>query len=211
MNVEKIDNGIYRFLIPFEGEIDTTVYAVADEDGVALIDAATYPSDADKYVLPALSQIGFSPADVRALLLSHDHGDHAGGAARLLECLPNAVLRAPFAWDSPRFAPLCDGDRPLGRLLALHLAGHTPHSFGFLDLPTKTLLSGDCLQLFGVGKYRNGIALPGDYQASVERLLRTDLLRIVAAHEYDPLGSVAEGRAAVERYLTTCLKALPQK
>ena len=31
-----------------------------------------------------------------------------------------------------------------------------------------------------------------------------NVARIVAAHEFDPLGSLAEGREAVEIYLSTC-------
>ena len=79
----------------------------------------------------------------------------------------------------------------------------------FLDLPTGTLLSGDCLQLFGVGKYRSGIGYPYLYRRSVERLRGMELSQIVAAHEYDPLGSIARGKEEIEAYLSPCLSAIP--
>ena len=59
-----------------------------------------------------------------------------------------------------------------------------------------------------MGKYRDGISYPSLYRASVERLRGMEIERIVAAHEYDPLGSVAEGREAIAAYLDTCLSFL---
>ena len=88
----------------------------------------------------------------------------------------------------------------------VYLPGHTDHSVGFLDLETKTLLSGDCLQLEGIGKYRNGIGFPYLYIESCEKLEKMNISRIVTAHEYDPLGSIADGEAEVEKYLDLCIR-----
>lgn len=210
ITMEQIAQGLFRLLVPFE-ELTTTVYVALCPAGAALIDAATTRYDAEQLILPALRESGIAPTDVRYLLLTHDHGDHAGGAPYLLEHLPRATLRCPF--DSPlsSAAPLFDGEVVAERLQTVHLPGHTAHSVGFLDLPTRTLLSGDCLQLGGVGKYRNGITRPDDYRISVHRLMDMELSRIVAAHEYDPLGSIAEGTDAVRNYLTTCLSFLPDQ
>ena len=92
--------------------------------------------------------------------------------------------------------------------MSVHLPGHTADSMGYLDLRSHTLLSGDCLQLKGIGKYRNGIGNKDTYIASVNKLRAIDVRRIVAAHEYDPLGSIAEGRAAVDAYLDLCLAVI---
>ena len=207
--IEGIEDGLFRLLIPFEDAIMTTVYVVCGEDGVTLIDSATHPSDVEDFILPALEHLGIHTSDVRCLLLTHAHGDHAGGAEHLLECLPNAVLRAPFDVGLPRFSKICDGEHPTHRLKAVSLPGHTRDSMAFLDLPTGTLLSGDCLQLFGVGKYRSGIGYPDLYRRSVERLRGMELSQIVAAHEYDPLGSIARGKEEIEAYLSTCLSEIP--
>ncbi len=43
-------------------------------------------------LLAALSRCGLSPADVDYVLLTHIHLDHAGGAGRLMQALPNATL-----------------------------------------------------------------------------------------------------------------------
>jgi glyoxylase-like metal-dependent hydrolase (beta-lactamase superfamily II) len=51
---------------------------VAGEDGVVLIDAG-FPGNRDD-VLWSLGRLGFDPADVRAILLTHAHIDHLGTA-----------------------------------------------------------------------------------------------------------------------------------
>ena len=204
---EKIDDGLYRIRIPFE-DLFTTVYLAVFPEGTAIIDAATYPRDVSDYVLPALKELGIARAAVRYLLLTHSHGDHAGGLNELRRAFPDATVAAYPSEGIPQARPLTDGEVLLGGLRVLHLPGHTAGAVGYLDLRTATLLSGDCLQLRGVGKYRNGIRFPQEYAESVNRLLAMDLRRIVAAHEYDPLGSRAEGRDGVVRYLRTCLSSL---
>lgn len=203
MNIEKIDNGLYRLKIPFEN-IYTTVYIVVTAEGCAVIDSGTYPEDVDEYILPALSELGICKGDVKLLLLTHDHGDHAGGIVTLAQNFPWAKVCACFT-KRTGFTRLSDGEVLLGRLQVVYLFGHTKNCVGYLDLETKTLLSGDCLQLGGVDKYTNGIGYDDEYRASIDKLKSIDILRIVAAHEYEPLGSVANGREEVRNYLDTCL------
>lgn len=201
-----ITDTIYRIQIPFEA-IYTTAYVAKYEDGVAIIDSGDKPADVDDYILPALVELGIHTTDVRYLLLTHDHGDHAGGIRRLAECFPNAIVRASFPMDIANFAPLVDEEVLLGGLQVLFLPGHNRYATGYFDLPTGTLLSGDCLQLSGVDKYRNGVAEPEMYVQSVEKLLAMPSLhRIAAAHEYDPYGCLAEGKDEVERYLRYCMQ-----
>lgn len=203
-NLVTIAPGLYRIQVPFEA-IYTTVYVVKYPTGVALIDSGDMGSDIDDYVLPALIQLGIHTKDVQYLLLTHDHGDHAGGIQRLSECFPDAAIKAPFHLSLPHFAPLTDGELLLNGLQVLFLPGHNAHSVGYFDVATKTLLSGDCLQLSGVDKYRGGVGEPSLYEKSIEKLLGMDILRIAAAHEYDPYGALAEGHMEVERYLRYCL------
>ena len=172
MKFEKIGDGIFRILIPFEGWVCTTVYVVLDGDRAFLIDSATYPSDIDGYVLPALSELGIGGEAVECLLLTHFHSDHVGGAERLMEAFPNMAVMGGASDDtsavsglalSGRYSRLSDGKMIGERLMAVALAGHTRDSFGFFDVKTGTLLSGDCLQQRGIGKYRNGVAHPEAY------------------------------------------------
>ncbi|MBE6536852.1 MAG: MBL fold metallo-hydrolase [Ruminococcaceae bacterium] len=206
MKAELIDEGLYRILVPFEAGITTTVYVVICAEAVVIIDSASYPTDASNYILPALLELGIMPSRDAILILTHSHSDHAGGAAALLNEMPNLKPRAAFRVEHPEFSYLADGEIVGDRLLTLMLPGHTENSIALFDMKTKTLLSADCLQLKGIGKYRNGIAFPTLYRKSIERLKRIDVHRIVAAHEYDPLGSIAEGKAEVLKYLDECLK-----
>lgn len=206
MLAEKISGGLYRILVPFE-RITTTVYLAVYESGVGVIDSATYPEDAEQYILPALGELGLAPEDVTWLLLTHTHGDHAGGLGRLSALIPEAKIGFFSELSMPRFQRIRDGEVLLGGLQVVHLPGHTQDCVGYLDTKTKTLLSGDCLQLEGVDIYRSGVQYPTLYRASVNKLKGMDILRIVAAHEYDPLGSIAQGREAVGQYLEHCLFA----
>lgn len=207
MKTQKIDNGLYRLLIPFDN-LTTTVYIAVFDTGAAIIDAATYPEDVDNYIIPALAELGIDTDAVKYIFLTHRHGDHAGGLARICELLQKAQVYAYHADPERNILPLSDGDVKLGGLMSVHLPGHTADSMGYLDLRSHTLLSGDCLQLKGIGKYRNGIGNKDTYIASVNKLRAIDVRRIVAAHEYDPLGSIAEGRAAVDAYLDLCLAVI---
>ncbi len=203
--MEKLDNGIYRIKVPFE-DLFTTVYVYICDDGVALIDSATYPDDVDKYIIPQLNEAGIAKEQIKYLILTHNHGDHMGGIYRLSQAFSDAYICATFETDFSKKLFLTDGQEIIGNLKTVLLPGHTEHSTGYFDKKTKTLLSGDCLQLAGVGKYRSGIGHPKQYIESIEKLKNMDIKRIVAAHDYDHLGSIAEGENEVKNYLDKCIE-----
>ena len=200
MSLLEITKGILLLKVPFE-DLYTSVFFVETAEGLCVIDCATTAHDVDTYIVPALRKLGGAPV---RLLLTHSHGDHAGGAARLLECYPTMAVHTLEPLLLPRFSVLSDGEVIAECLQAVALQGHSAYSMGYLHLPSRTLLSGDCLQLAGVGKYVNGIKYPDRYLRSIEALKSMEIDRIVASHDYVPLGYLAEGRDAVARYLDTC-------
>ena len=208
MLITDFGDGLYRIAVPFE-DIYTAVFAVGSPDRYLLIDCATTGADVDTVILPALREMGWTNPP-EALLLTHRHGDHAGGTERLRAHFPSLRVFSPEPLKTEDSTLLCGGETFLDRIEAVSLPGHTASSMGYLDRQTGTLLSGDTLQLFGISRYRNGIRYPKLYRASVEQIRKMPLLRIIASHEYDPLGACAEGRKAIETYLDTCLSACPR-
>ena len=182
------------------------IYTVITEEGVCLIDSATYPSDIDTYVIPALSLLGIGDDRVKYLCLTHSHSDHKGGFDRLCERYPKGVPAASFNIKGREKALLLyDKDLLLSHIEAVLLPGHTKDALAYFDKRSKTLLSGDCIQLAGVGKYTHGVVFRSEYISSMERLKDMDIETVVAAHEYEPLGSIARGKDKVLEYLDTAI------
>lgn len=72
--------GIHR--IPTMGDFINS-YAIANDDGtVTLIDCGVKRAPAK--LVDALASLGKHPADVREIILTHAHSDHAGGAAAMV-------------------------------------------------------------------------------------------------------------------------------
>ena len=95
------------------------IYALVDEDGqVTLVDTGFKSGPAK--AAAGLAAMGKSVADVTRIVLTHAHGDHAGGAAVLAEQAqaPVAIsaIDAPFAREGQ--APPRDAATFLGRRLS---------------------------------------------------------------------------------------------
>jgi metallo-beta-lactamase class B len=84
----------------YVGTCGIAAILIVGPDGHTLIDSGT---DAGAKVVAAnIRKLGFKPADVNTLLMTHEHHDHVGGMARLQK-LTGAHLVA-----SPRAAPVLD-------------------------------------------------------------------------------------------------------
>lgn len=214
-DVTQITQDIFRLTIPYK-DIYTTVCVVKTPEGAALFDTGSYDSDVDRYVFPFLEELDIKAQDLRYVVISHNHTDHAGGLARLMAYFPEThiVSRHPAIAEQYRnytvLAPN-DGDPLLGVLRIITVPGHTTDAVALLDTRSKTLLTGDSLQLYGIygsGKWGANIGLPTEHLAAVEKLRGMDIDTIVASHDYHPLGYFVQGKEAVLRYLDACPEAL---
>ena len=83
-------NGIYAVDSDYVRPILDAIHLIEDSGEVAIIDCAH--NDSWPQVAAALAKIGRQPEDVRWLILTHVHLDHAGGAGLFMSKLPNAKL-----------------------------------------------------------------------------------------------------------------------
>lgn len=93
------------------------VHLVQDDAGLIVVDTGF--ASAPRQVLARIKQLGFQPQDVRLILLTHVHMDHAGGAAELrrLTGAPVAVHAADDAKARAGRHPLPSGRGRLGATL----------------------------------------------------------------------------------------------
>ena len=134
-------------------------YLVREDDGFTLVDT-TLKGAADDLIAAAHDAGG----ELRRIVLTHGHGDHAGGLDGLKDRLGDAVEilvptdderilagewkpdgKLPGSW--PTVATRADvrlnaGDR-VGSLEVVAAPGHTPGHVALLDTRDRTLLCGD--------------------------------------------------------------------
>ncbi|MBR4888035.1 MAG: MBL fold metallo-hydrolase [Clostridia bacterium] len=205
---------ITRLTVPFL-DIYTTIFVVKTEQGAVVFDTATYPEDMDTYLVPALEKLGIGAEDLKYVVLSHNHRDHAGGLARFAELFPGAAVAAGSRACEERIPDrnvtvLKEGDTLLDVLQVVALPGHTADCIGLLDTRTGTLLSGDGLQLFGIygsGAWGANISYIKEHLALGKTLGEKKISVIAASHDYHPCGWKAEGEA-VGPYIAECAAAL---
>ena len=192
---------IYKLDIPFEN-ITTSSFLVMG-DKIILVDCGTYPSDVTEIIMPALKKLKITPD---YLFLTHSHGDHAGGTEVFLGELKNLKLICFHGEMCKKFGGtlLSNNQELINGICFLSLPGHSYDSGALFDKRTKSLITGDCLQLWGITKYGCGVGLPIEYKKSIFRLKNIKINNIFASHEYYPFGSTALGSNAVKDYLYEC-------
>ncbi len=199
--MEELKEGIYKITIPFENIYTSSFILVNGEDAI-ILDSGSSDDDAIKYIIPKVAGLGVIP---RFLVSTHTHGDHHGGIAALKRAYPGAQV-CLFSRNEEDAYRLEDGEILLKRFKMLNLPGHSSDSLGVLDMATNTLISGDSLQLFGVGRYGTSVCDFKAYYKTIDRVRDLNLDAVYASHEYVPLGFRAEGEE-IEAYLQECVNA----
>ena len=82
----------------YVGMTEFSTWAVTTSDGIIIIDPIFDYSVEDE-VVDGLLKLGLDPADIRYVLVSHGHYDHAGGAKYLQDRFGARVLLAAADWD----------------------------------------------------------------------------------------------------------------
>jgi metallo-beta-lactamase class B len=115
---QKVFDNLY-----FVGMTEFASWAVTTSDGIVVIDPLFDYSVEDE-VVGGLKKLGFDPADIRYVLISHGHLDHAGGAKLLQQRFGARLLMSAADWDmverdNPRWKPKRDLEITDGQKLTL--------------------------------------------------------------------------------------------
>lgn len=186
--------GIWRLCVPFF-TVYTSVFLIDTPDGYALVDCATTDDDVDGYIIPAIKELGILLSEVKKIVITHDHSDHAGGLTRIKHHIPHVeVVRDVRALS--------------GEVFTYPLTGHTKDFIGVFDSRTGTLISGDGLQGAGIKQYRTMLADKAGYLETIERIRADERIKnVLFSHEYEPwYKNGVRGREYVLEILSECLK-----
>ncbi|MCU0506421.1 MAG: MBL fold metallo-hydrolase [Chloroflexi bacterium] len=198
-------------IVSVPAAVSVNVFAIPEVE-VTLVDAGIAGSL--ERIERGLAEVGRSLADVRRVVVTHGHPDHAGTAAAL-EAAGAEVCMHPADFERLKFGvrdalrrpsrgrlfasvvrpptairPLEDGDvlPVLGGLRVVHTPGHTPGSICLYAPRDRILFTGDALQVRRGRLVFASRLYSDDYaaaKASVRRMAELDVATIVFAH-YPP-------------------------
>lgn len=131
------------------------VYVLADADGLTVVD--TGPWGRDKHLLRQLASAGFSPSEVKRVVLTHDHADHTGGLNTLLTAARAELVVSPIVAHrlSQRTRQLAGSVHVvtegmvrrdiLGGVTVLDTPGHRPGHISLWQPERGLLIAGDAV------------------------------------------------------------------
>ena len=209
-----IREDILRIIIPYK-DIDTTVYVLRSPEGLVLFDTASSDEDMETYLLPLMQELELSVQDLRYIFISHNHRDHARGLGCMTKAAPQAVVVSgnpdlKEAYGDRVLVPE-DGMLLLNRFQVVTIPGHTADSAALLDTQINTLITGDCLQMFGIygsGQWGANISFPAEHLRAIEKVRRLQVESLLCAHIYHPFERDIQGQECVERALDACVEPL---
>ncbi len=82
----------------FVGTNNHSSWAVVTDDGIMLLDTVFDYATGDA-IVGGLIKLGFDPADIEFVFISHGHGDHHGGAKYLQDEFGARVIMGAADWD----------------------------------------------------------------------------------------------------------------
>lgn len=183
----------------------TNSYALGGRD-VLLVEPATPYEDEQRAWIAWARELGSTGRNLVALLATHHHPDHVGGAALLSRELGLPVWaheETAARVDVPIARRLVDGDEiALGGLRdevwsVLHTPGHAPGHVCLFEPRSRTAIVGDMVASVGTILIAPGDGDMAVYLAQLERLASLDASVALPAHG-DPID---EPTKLFERYI----------
>jgi glyoxylase-like metal-dependent hydrolase (beta-lactamase superfamily II) len=168
-SMQEVAENIYEFQVPIPFKLrDVNLYLVKADDGCLLIDTGTNTPETAATLHASLAQLGVGLADLRYVIITHFHSDHAGLAGTIQQHSTAQVL---MHTDSQRFLGLWNDKEGHGPVYTAPNAfflqhGLPPESlqvfrtmrqrFRTLTLPfqvTRTVEDGEAVQVGGQAWY----------------------------------------------------------
>ena len=123
----------------YVGRTDVGAWLLKTSDGLVLIDTLYTPDEAGKTIVGDIRKLGFDPAQIKLVLITHGHSDHAGGW-KYFSQKGVKVMLGEVDWGMLGGAPGPDNVLHDGQVLkvgdtsitAVFTPGHTPGTFTFL-------------------------------------------------------------------------------
>ncbi|MFW5875358.1 MAG: MBL fold metallo-hydrolase [Myxococcota bacterium] len=187
----------------------TNTFLVGAGDGAVLVEPASpYPEELER-VGALVDEAAGRGVHPRAILVTHHHADHVGGALKLQEHLrlPLWAHRATIERLEGRVPfdrAIEDGERiPVGgagpamELVAVHTPGHAPGHLCFLEPATGTMIAGDMVAGIGTIVVEPTDGDMGLYLESLRKMIEAGAETLLPAHG----GPITEAAACVEYYI----------
>jgi len=92
-SIQEVADHVYQFKVPIPFKLrDINLYLVKDSDGCLLIDTGTNTPATVETLQASLAQLGVTFADLRYVVITHFHSDHAGLAGLIQQHSPAQIL-----------------------------------------------------------------------------------------------------------------------
>ena len=211
----KLNDNLYYLTTKYK-DIYTTVYLIKTDKGYMLFDVASFDCDIEDSILPMLADLNVTKEDLKYVFISHAHLDHCGGLKKFLEYYPDVTVITKNSdllqkFNSYTFIIAQENQTFLDCLQVILIPGHSSCSQAILDIRDNSLITGDCLQLYGIfgsGNWASNISLPREHLKALDKIDTMEINAIYTAHDYHPLGQFYVGREKVRAATNYCREPL---
>ncbi|KAH9898762.1 beta-lactamase-like protein [Xylariomycetidae sp. FL2044] len=141
----------------FVGSAHVSSWAIDTGAGLVLIDTLDSSDEVEQVLLPGLSQFGYSGSHIAAVIVTHEHADHYGGARYLQDNFSTPLYTSEEAWQTMandtvapaglvppmRDLTLEDGQELTVGNTTIHLVATPGHAPGTMSLLFSRFTAGD--------------------------------------------------------------------